>query len=68
MVNILVNCKGEVVQCYMGNKTKSTELDQQIEAVFKTRSNWTAGSVRRKSIDTMNLYSFTIREGEINLN
>jgi hypothetical protein len=65
MVNLIVNCKGELVQCYMGNKTKSPELDNQIVAVFAELQTWTAGKINNNSVDTSVLYSFTISKGKI---
>ena len=35
MIGIIVNCKGQVVQCKMSNMTKDEVLYQQIEEVFK---------------------------------
>ena len=32
MIGLVINCEGEVVQCKMDNKTRSPELDKQIEA------------------------------------
>src|SRR5689334_8920328 len=36
MVSIIINCKGEAVQCKIDNETKSQILDEQIVNVFKT--------------------------------
>ncbi|MBX9784507.1 MAG: hypothetical protein K2X48_14555 [Chitinophagaceae bacterium] len=63
MIGIIINCKGVVVQCKMDNKTKSTELDQQIEAVFNSLGEWKAGKLNKKSIDTSRLFSFKIVNG-----
>ena len=67
MVNLIVNCKGELVRCEVGNKTKSPELDSQIEAVFSELKVWTPGKINAKSVDTVVLYSFTITNGKITL-
>lgn len=67
MVNLIVNCKGELVRCEIDNKTKSPELDSQIIAVFAELKVWTAGKVNNKSVDTSILYSFTIKNGKITL-
>lgn len=40
MVNIAINCKGEVVQCEIDNRTKYAELDKQIVAVFNSLGKW----------------------------
>lgn len=65
MVRLIVNCKGEMVQCAIDNKTQSPELDAQIVAVFASLTGWKAGSVRQKPVDTVVLYSFTIKDGKI---
>lgn len=68
MVNLIINCKGELVRCEIDNKTKSPELDSQIVAVFAELKTWTAGKINDTSVDTSVLYSFTIKNGEIILN
>lgn len=65
MVNLIVNCRGELVRCQVGNKTKSPELDSQIAAVFAEMKTWTAGKVNNRPVDTLVLYSFTINNGKI---
>jgi hypothetical protein len=67
MVNLIVNCKGEMVQCEIDNKTQSPELDQQIVAVFSTMVDWEAGTVNGKPFDTAVLVSFKIVDGVISL-
>ena len=65
MVNLIINCKGELVKCEIDNKTKSPELDSQIVAVFSEMKKWTAGRISNQSVDTVVLYSFTIKSGKI---
>lgn len=65
MVNLIVNCKGELVKCEIDNKTKSPELDDQIVAVFAEMKIWTAGKVDNKPVDTVVLYSFEIKNGKV---
>jgi len=65
MIGLIINCKGEVVQCKMDNKTKSTELDKQIEEVFNTLGEWKAGKLNKKKVDSSVLYSFKIKKGKI---
>ena len=48
MLGIILNCKGKVVQCKMDNKTKSPELDKQIESVFNSLGEWKAGELNGK--------------------
>jgi len=66
MVSIIINCKGEVVQCKIDNKTQSPELDEQIVNVFKTTlTSWKAGKLNGKEVDSMKLWSFEIKKGRI---
>jgi hypothetical protein len=67
MVSLIVNCKGELVKCEIDNKTKSPELDSQIVAVFAEMKIWTAGKLNNNSVDTVVLYSFTVKNGKISL-
>ena len=64
MIGIIINCKGEVVQCKMDNKTKSEELDKQIEAVFNSLGEWEAGKLNRKEVDSSRLFSFAIKKSK----
>jgi hypothetical protein len=64
MIGLIVNCKGDVVQCKMDNKTKSEELDRQIEAVFHNLGSWKPGKLSNRDVDTSNLYSFRIKNGK----
>ena len=65
MIGLIINCKGEVVQCKMDNKTKSAELDKQIEEVFNSLGEWKAGQLNGKKVDSSVLYSFKIKKGKI---
>lgn len=65
MVNMIINCKGEMVQCEIDNKTKNSELDEQIVAVFAEMQNWVPGKINGRAIDTAVLYSFEIKNGKI---
>ena len=65
MIGLVINCRGEVVQVKMDNKTKSPELDRQIEAVFASLGDWKPGKVNGKEVDSSKLYSFKIKKGRI---
>jgi len=65
MIGLIVNCKGEVVKCKMDNKTRSEELDKQIEIVFNSLGDWKAGKLNGKDIDSSLLFSFKIKKGVI---
>lgn len=65
MIGLLINCKGEVVQSEMDTKTKSKELDKQIEALFNSLGEWKAGKLDGQSVDSSRLFSFRIKKGKI---
>ena len=65
MVNLIINCKGEVVKVEMDNKTKNSELDEQIVAVFKSLGTWKPGKLNGKKVDSSILWSFHVKEGQI---
>jgi hypothetical protein len=65
MVNIIINCKGEVVKCEIDTKTGNAELDKQIVAVFNSLGQWKPGKLNGKKVDTARLWSFEINKGEI---
>jgi len=65
MIEVIINCKGEVVWCQMdGNgKTKSPELDKQIEGVFNSLGLWKVGTLDDQKVDSSRLFSFKIVKG-----
>jgi hypothetical protein len=63
MIGLIINCKGEVVQCKMDNKTRNLELDRQIEAVFNNLGTWKAGKLNDNEVDSSRLFSFKIVNG-----
>ncbi len=65
MIGLIINCRGEVIKSKMDNKTKNTELDKQIEAVFNSLGEWKAGKLNGKNIDSSRLFSFKIKKGVI---
>jgi hypothetical protein len=67
MVSIIINCKGEVIQCKIDNKTQSPVLDDQIVNVFKLLITWQAGKLNGKKVDSIRLWSFEIKDGKIKL-
>jgi hypothetical protein len=67
MVSIIINCKGEVVQCKIDNESKSPMLDEQVVNVFKTLTSWKPGKLNDKEVDSMRLWSFEVRKGKITL-
>jgi DNA-binding protein YbaB len=68
MVSLIINCKGDVVQCKIDNKTKSPLLDEQVVNVFKTLTSWKPGKLNKDNVDSIKLWSFEIKDGKIKLN
>jgi DNA-binding protein YbaB len=68
MVSNIISCEGKMVRCEIDNKTGVDELDKQIVAVFATLKDWTAATVDGQSVDSVDLTSFTIKDGKITLN
>lgn len=64
MISLVINCKGEVVQCKMDVKTLSSELDKQIEAVFNSLGTWNPGKLNGIAVDTSKLITFKIKKGK----
>lgn len=65
MIGLVINCKGDVVRCEMDNKTKSIDLDKQIELVFNSLGVWKSGKLNGKNVDSSLLFSFKIKKGVI---
>lgn len=68
MVGCYINCEGKALEWEIDVKTKTAELDQQILEVFKTISNWKAGVLNNKNVDSRVLYSYKIKKGHLTLN
>lgn len=67
MIGLIINCKGELVQCKMDNKMKDPVLNAQIEAVFRSLGEWKAGKLNGKKVDTSRLFSLEIVNGKFTL-
>ena len=63
MINVIINCKNDLVQAKIDNRTKYPDLDKQIEAVFSSLGQWKSGKLNRKQVDTSRLFSFKIMNG-----
>ncbi len=64
MVNLIINCKGELVLCRLDKKTQSEELDIQIINVFKSLGSWQAGKLYGVEVDTSKLFNFKIANSQ----
>jgi hypothetical protein len=69
MVQLWVNCKGELVLCEMDGNGKSGKpaLDEQILAVMRSLTGWHAGSLNGKAVDSLLLWSMVIKKGVLTI-
>jgi hypothetical protein len=67
MVGCFINCKGTVIKWDISIKTKEANLDRQILEIFKSLSNWTAGTLNGKSVDSRLLFKYKIKKGRLTL-
>ncbi len=67
MVRLIINCKGEMLQCTMDNITRNADLDDQIVAVFNSLGKWKPGTINGKTVNTAKLWSFKIVNGKIEI-
>lgn len=62
-VDLVISCKGKVVKCAMGIKTKSPELDKQIETVFNSLGVWKPGTFNKKAVDSEAIWGLKVVDG-----
>jgi TonB family protein len=67
MINCIVNCKGELVQCRVDNKSGNDELDKQVLAVIKSMTKWTAGVLDGNTVDCSVLFDIHLKKGKISI-
>lgn len=67
MLNVWVNCKGELVWCAMdGNgESGSAELDEQIVAVFKSLTGWKPATMNGRPVDSMKIWGMEVKNGKL---
>lgn len=68
VINLIINCKGELIQSEMSNTTGSKELDKQLEDFFNSLGEWSAGKLDGKPVDSTRLIGFKIKKGVLKLN
>ena len=67
MMNCIINCKGEMVQCKVDNKSGNDQLDQQVLAIFNTFKTWKPGTLNGNAVDCSELLSIYIKKGKIKI-
>ncbi len=67
MMNCIINCKGEMVQCKVDNKSGNDQLDQQVLAIFNTFKTWKPGTLSGNAVDCSELFSIYIKKGKIKI-
>jgi hypothetical protein len=66
-IGCFINCKGTVVEWDISVKSKDADLDRQILEIFKSLSNWTAGTLNGKNVDSRLLFKYKIKKGHLTL-
>ena len=67
MINCVINCSGDLIQCTVDNKSGNDELDSQVLAIFKTLTKWIPGKLNGKNVDSTELYSISVKKGVIKI-
>lgn len=65
MIHIVVNCKGEMIQCEVDNKSGEPDFDADVLHVFQKMRKWTAGTLDGNAVDCSVLYSIEVKKGKI---
>ncbi len=68
VVQLIINCQGDLVRCQIDKKTKHPEIDEQVIAVFSNLKKWYPGTLNKRTIDTLQLVGFEIADGKFTLN
>jgi hypothetical protein len=66
IINVDINCKGEVVN--VDSEFKDEELNKQIKNLFLKLGNYNPGQMEGKNVDCSILYSIKIKNGTLTLN
>ncbi len=66
-IGCFINCEGTVVEWDISLNSKDADLDQQILEIFKSLSNWTAGKLNGKNVDSRLLFKYKIKKGQLSL-
>jgi len=64
-VRMIINCKGEVINCQMDIKTQHDALNDQVKAVFNSLGQWKPATIKGKPVDAARYWTFTIKKGRI---
>lgn len=67
VVSCIINCKGELVRVSMSNESESTELDEEVMAVFREQKQWTPGTYYGTPVDNVQLIRFEVENGVITI-
>ncbi len=67
VVTCIINCKGELVQVSMSNKSESEKLDEEVMAIFEEQKQWTPGTYYGTPVDNVQLIRFEVENGVITI-
>ncbi|HEY6162233.1 MAG TPA: energy transducer TonB [Bacteroidia bacterium] len=65
MMNLIINCSGEMIRCEVDNKSGKDDLDREVLEIFQQLKKWAPGKLDGNDVDTSVLYSLTIKKGVI---
>lgn len=61
MVTAWISCEGRLLKATMNSK--STEFNEQVEAVFRELEGWTPGRYAGKAVDSVQRWGIILHEG-----
>ncbi|MFN8310606.1 MAG: hypothetical protein U0T73_11655 [Chitinophagales bacterium] len=64
-VTLMINCKGEVIQCKMEKKFENEALNTQVLAIFNSLGIWLPGKLNGREVDSSELYRLKIKDGKV---
>lgn len=64
-INVIINCKGEVVDCKIEKDSKNPEFNKQISELISSLGNWEAGKLNKKEVDSSKFLYIKIKKGKV---
>lgn len=61
MITAWISCEGRLLKATMNSK--SSEFNEQVEAVFRDLEGWTAGRYAGKAVDSVQRWGIILHEG-----
>ncbi|MCU0422158.1 MAG: hypothetical protein MUC81_05040 [Bacteroidia bacterium] len=64
-INVIINCKGEMVQCLANSKDLDEKLNKELETLIGEFKQWKPATVQNKIVDSMQLISIEVNQGRL---